>query len=144
MSDADVQSFTGFSTSYQVVAKEMLTLSKAMADERIPAARASLDTLGPELNATDAQVLKMHNRTVRLILQDYMRITRRAIGSIGNLVTALEANPKQVPSRDLLAEIESANADLKDADGNLVGRVLDQTVSKAQKQAIEQAITIQN
>lgn len=144
MSDADVQSFTGFSTAYQVVATEMLTLSKAMAQQRIPAARASLDTLGPELDATDAEVAKMHNRTVRLILQDYMRITRRAIGSIDKLVTALEADPKQVPSRDLLAEIESANAELEEADGKLVGRVLDQTVSKAQKQAIERAITIQS
>lgn len=144
MSDADVRSFTGFSTSYQAVATEMLALSKAVADEHIPAARASLDTLGPELEATDARVRGMHNRTVRLILQDYMRITRRAIDSIGNLVTALEADPKQVPSRDLLAEIESANAELEEADGKLVGRVLDQTVSKAQKQAIERAITIQS
>ena len=144
MSDADVQSFGAFATSYQVVATEMLALSKAVADEKIPAARTSLDTLGPELKATDKTVQAMHNRTVRLILEDYMRITRKAIGSVGKLVSALEANPDTVPSRDLLAEIESTSADLKEADGNLVGRVLDQTVSKAQKRAIDKAITLQN
>jgi hypothetical protein len=144
MSDADVQSFAAFATSYQAVATEMLALSKAVADEKIPAARTSLDTLGPELKATDRTVQAMHNRTVRLILEDYMRITRKAIGSVGKLVSALEADPDTVPSRDLLAEIESTSADLKEADGNLVGRVLDQTVSKAQKRAIDQAITLQN
>ncbi|MDA0164471.1 hypothetical protein OM076_29645 [Solirubrobacter ginsenosidimutans] len=144
MSDADVQSFAAFANSYQVVATEMLTLSKAVADEKIPAARTSLDTLTPELKATDRTVQAMHNRTVRLILEDYMRITRKAIGSVGKLVSALEANPDTVPSRDLLAEIESTSADLKEADGNLVGRVLDQTVSKAQKRAIDRAITLQN
>ncbi|HEY6890131.1 MAG TPA: hypothetical protein VI300_20175 [Solirubrobacter sp.] len=143
MSDADVQSFRAFANSYQVVATEMLTLSKAVADQKIPAARTSLDTLTPELQATDRTVQAMHNRTVRLILEDYMRITRKAIGAVGKLVSALEANPDTVPSRDLLAEIESTSADLKEADGNLVGRVLDQTVSKAQKRAIDEAITIQ-
>jgi hypothetical protein len=144
MSDADVQSFKDFSTSYQVVATEMLTLGKAVADERIPQARTSLDTLGPELKATDAVVAKMHNRTVRLILQDYMGITRRAIGSIDKLITALEADPKQVPRRDILAEIESTSGQLKEADGKLVNRILDQAATKAQKRAIEQAITLQN
>jgi hypothetical protein len=144
MSDADVQSFKAFTTAYQPVATEMLALSKAVADEKIPAARTSLNTLTPELDATDKTVQSMHNRTVRLILQDYMRITRKAIGAVGKLVGALEANPDTVPSRDLLAEIESTSADLKEADGNLVGRVLDQTVSKAQKRAINEAITLQN
>jgi hypothetical protein len=144
MSDADVQSFKAFTTSYQVVAKEMLTLSKAVADQKIPAARTSLDTLGPELKATDDTVRTMDNRTVRLILQDYMRITRRAIAAVGKLVIALEAKPNDVPSRDVLAEVESSSADLKEADGNLVDRVLDQTVSKAQKRAIDEAITLQN
>jgi hypothetical protein len=144
MSDADVQSFKSFATAYQVVATEMLTLSKAVADQKIPAARASLDTLGPELKATDRTVQAMHNRTVRLILEDYMRITRRAIGSVDKLVSALEAKPDAVPSRDVLAEVESSSADLNEADGNLVDRVLDQTVSKAQKRAIDEAITLQN
>jgi hypothetical protein len=143
MSDADVQAFKGFSESYQQVAAEMLTLSQAVAAEHIPAARTSLDTLGPELDATDAKVRAMGNKTVRFLLREYMRITRRAIASIGALVTALEAKPNEVPSRDVLAEIESANADLKEADGNLVGRVLDQAATDQQKAAIEQAITIQ-
>ena len=73
-----------------------------------------------------------------------MGITRRAIGSIDKLITALQADPKQVPSRDILAEIESTSGQLKEADGKLVDRVLDQAATKAQKRAIEQAITLQN
>jgi hypothetical protein len=143
MSDADVQAFKGFSTSYQQVAGEMLKLSTAVAGQRIPAARASLGTLGPELDATDVKVGAVRNRTVRKILEDYMRITRRAVDAIGKLVTDLEGKPNQLPSRDVLAEIEASNADLKEADGALVERILDQAASDAQKRAIEQAITIQ-
>jgi hypothetical protein len=143
MSDADVQAFKGFSTSYQQVATEMLALRKAVADKRLPAARASLDTLGAELHATDGTVRAVRNRTVHALLADYMRITRRAIAAIDDLVTHLESAPNQAPSRDVLAEIETSDAQIKEADGNLVGRILDQAASDHQKRAIEQAITIE-
>jgi hypothetical protein len=73
-----------------------------------------------------------------------MKVTHRAIASIGALVTHLEATPDTNPSRDLLAEIKVANDALAEADGNLVGRVLDQAANDQQKAAIEKAITIQN
>jgi hypothetical protein len=85
----------------------------------------------------------MRNRTVHALLADYMRITRRAIAAIDDLVTHLEAAPNEAPGRDVLAEIETSDAQLKEADGNLVGRILDQAASDHQKRAIEQAITIE-
>jgi hypothetical protein len=142
MTDADVQAFKGFSTSYRTVATEMLALSTAMSGQRIPAARASLDRLGPELDATDAKVRAVGNRTVRLTLQDYMGITRRAVDATGKLVTHLETAPNQNPSRDLVATIEASNAQLSEADGKLVARILDQAANDRQKAEINRAITI--
>jgi hypothetical protein len=144
MSDADVQAFAGFSTSYQPVAADMAKVGQAVSKDQTADARAGIEALKPELAASDVKVEAVGNRTVRLLLEDYMRITRRAIAAVDRLVRQLEAHPKQVPSRDLLADVQSTSATLKEADQNLVGRILDQAASDEQKAAINRAITIQN
>jgi hypothetical protein len=144
MSDADVRAFAGFSTAYRPVAADMAKVGQAVSKDQTADARAGIEALKPELAATDVKVEAVGNRTVRLLLEDYMRITRRAIAAVDRLVRQLEAQPKQVPSRDLLADVQSTSATLKEADQNLVGRILDQAASDGQKAAIERAITIQN
>jgi hypothetical protein len=143
MSDADVRAFAGFSTSYQPVAAELATLGEAVSKDHTADARASIDALKPELAASDVKVEAVGNRTVRKLLEDYMRITRRAVEAVDRLVRQLEAQPNQAPNRDLLADVQSTSATLKEADQNLVGRILDQASTDEQKAAIDRAITIQ-
>jgi hypothetical protein len=133
MTDADVRGFAAWSTEYQVVADEMLVLSSAMADMNLERAHSSVDKLDPKLALADAKAGAVGNVDVRDTLQDYMRITHRAVDSLAALVEHLETKPGKDPSDLLLTDLATSNADMLKEDGLIVDRVLEHASAQQRK-----------
>src|SRR3954449_6914880 len=92
LSSADLQHLHRFSVAYEQVANDLLPVTNALVDQRLPEARTGLDKLKPELATTVAEARAVRHPATHKTLDEAARATQRMTASVDRLLTALAAH----------------------------------------------------